>query len=54
MLFKPSEIAKRFNIPYKTVWNWSKCKKITDWRFIHYRELEKILAEELAEQAKGL
>ena len=51
-LFKSHELAKRFNVPKQTMYNWSRADGT--WRKQLYVHLEKIYAKELAEKAKGL
>ena len=51
-LFRSQEIAKRYDIPTKTAYNWSRDKET--WRMKLYRHLEKCYARELAEKAKDI
>jgi len=50
-LFKSTEIARRYGIPTKTAFNWS--KEEGTWRRKLYDHLEKMYARELAEKAKS-
>ena len=52
-LVKSYELAKRFDVPKPTMFNWSKAEEGT-WRHTFYKHLVKVYVKELAEQAKEL
>jgi len=51
-LFKSTEIARRYGIPTKTAFNWS--KEEGTWRRKLYDHLEKMYAREIAEKLREL
>ncbi|MCW8932193.1 MAG: hypothetical protein OQL19_18410 [Gammaproteobacteria bacterium] len=51
-LFKSYEVAERFKIPKPTARNWSNEKDT--WRANLYKELEQVMAAELAKKAEDL
>jgi hypothetical protein len=50
-LFNNSEIAKHFGIPQQNIYNWSRSK---DWRKAFHNRLDKIMARDIADQAKEM